>query len=471
MTLTVADIHKLSKFFKLGNYKAARDLLRDIVNYLEENIPDRKNRDERVTTLKNLTEYREHLKILDEYLDEINANNKIPFFQVCVEKEISSRIPKTSTIRYNTPSRKTFIRPFVGNVRRSRGLAIVSSRTRNGPSTANSSKTAKKVSEPTTNINFNNVLESSIVENDNEKKDFLEMVPKEIADILSGCLMEKGDKTSWKDIIGLEEIKRFILLNVKTAPKLKKIFRGIRKPMKKILLYGPPGTGKTLIGRAIANSCGRKFLMVTPSILTSKWRGDSEKLIKHLFDMAKAYAPSLIFFDEIDGFCMERGSKSEHEASRRSMSEFLVRFEDLNKSDDDVFVIAATNTPWDLDGAVVRRFDYQFYVPLPNIESRVNIIKKCLFEIDIEEGFNFEKIAEKLDGYSASDIVRICRRSSLKSVEDYFSNVDFEESFDFQNESNTYLPVLENDFYYYIECTPSSVSTETLKKYLEYNAR
>ncbi|CAF0919542.1 unnamed protein product [Adineta ricciae] len=154
----------------------------------------------------------------------------------------------------------------------------------------------------------------------------------------------------WNSIIGLEAAKRTIKEAVVYPIRYPQLFTGILSPWKALLLYGPPGTGKTLLAKAVATECKTTFFNISASTIVSKWRGDSEKLVRVLFELARFHAPSTIFLDELDAIMSQRGGSSstnnEHEGSRRMKTELLVQLDGLAKSDDLVFLLAASNLPW-----------------------------------------------------------------------------------------------------------------------------
>lgn len=206
-------------------------------------------------------------------------------------------------------------------------------------------------------------------------------------------IVVRGDEVHWDDVAGLDAAKK-ALKEAVVYPFLRPdLFSGLREPARGMLLFGPPGTGKTMLARAVATESKSTFFSVSSSTLTSKWHGESEKLVRALFGLAKALAPSIIFVDEIDSLLSARSTGSEHEASRRSKTEFLVQWSDLqraaagreqpgkDKKEGDasrVLVLAATNMPWDIDEAARRRFVRRQYIPLPEHYVRAQQLKNLL---------------------------------------------------------------------------------------------
>lgn len=206
-------------------------------------------------------------------------------------------------------------------------------------------------------------------------------------------IVVRGDVVRWDDIAGLDGAKK-ALKEAVVYPFLRPdLFSGLREPARGMLLFGPPGTGKTMLARAVATESKSTFFSVSSSSLTSKWHGESEKLVRALFGLAKVLAPSIIFVDEIDSLLSARSSGSEHEASRRSKTEFLIQWSDLqraaagreqsarDKKEGDatrVLVLAATNMPWDIDEAARRRFVRRQYIPLPEHHVREQQLRTLL---------------------------------------------------------------------------------------------
>lgn len=201
-------------------------------------------------------------------------------------------------------------------------------------------------------------------------------------------IVVKGDEVHWDDVAGLDAAKK-ALKEAVVYPFLRPdLFMGLREPARGMLLFGPPGTGKTMLARAVATESKSTFFAISASSLTSKWHGESEKLVRALFAMAKALAPSIIFVDEIDSLLSTRSGASEHEASRRSKTEFLIQWSDLQRAaagrdtsigdPSRVLVLAATNCPWDIDEAARRRFVRRQYIPLPEAETRETQIRTLL---------------------------------------------------------------------------------------------
>ncbi|KAL0833013.1 hypothetical protein ABMA28_001133 [Loxostege sticticalis] len=240
-----------------------------------------------------------------------------------------------------------------------------------------------------------------------------------LVETLERDILQRNPDVRWKDVIGLDDAKAVLQEAMVLPLMMPDYFKGIRRPWKGVLLTGPPGTGKTLLARAVATECKTTFFNVSSATLTSKYRGDSEKLVRLLFDMAAFYAPSTIFLDEVDSLCAVRGADSEHEASRRFKAELLIQMDGLAAAfnrDKVIMVLAATNHPWDIDEAFRRRFEKRIYIGLPDESTRIKLLHLCLREVVLAEGVDLSDLATKLDGYSGSDICNLCRDAAMMTM-------------------------------------------------------
>ena len=157
---------------------------------------------------------------------------------------------------------------------------------------------------------------------------------------------------------GLHQAKALLKEAVIMPIKFPQFFTGKRKPWKGILLYGPPGTGKSYLAKAVATEAGAScFLSVSSSDLVSKFQGESEKLVRNLCELARLNAPAIIFVDEVDSLCGSRSEGSGNDSGRRIITEFLVQMNGVGKGNEGILVLGATNTPWELDSAIRRRFE------------------------------------------------------------------------------------------------------------------
>ncbi|KAL3618042.1 hypothetical protein CASFOL_038363 [Castilleja foliolosa] len=224
------------------------------------------------------------------------------------------------------------------------------------------------------------------------------------------------------DVGALETVKNALDELVILPMKKPGLFsRGnLRRPCKGLLLFGPPGTGKTLIAKAVATEAGAHFINVTPSSIANKWLGEEEKLARGLFSFARKLAPVVIFIDEIDSLLGARGRPTEHEATRSLRNEIMLSWDGLtSKESERVLVLGATNRPFDIDDAVIRRMPRRIYVGLPDLENRSKILKVHLANEELEPGFSLEQLAAATEGYSGSDLKNLCLAAAYKPVQDY----------------------------------------------------
>lgn len=247
------------------------------------------------------------------------------------------------------------------------------------------------------------------------------------------------------DVGALEDVKDALNELVILPMRRPELFsRGnLLRPCKGILLFGPPGTGKTLLAKALATEAGANFISITGSTMTSKWFGDAEKLTKALFSFASRLAPVVIFVDEVDSLLGARGGAYEHEATRRMRNEFMAAWDGLRSKDSErILILGATNRPFDLDDAVIRRLPRRLYVDLPDAENRKKILNIILGQENLEPGFEVDKLASMTEGYSGSDLKNLCIAAAYRPVQELLE----EEKKGSKNSSPTPRPLNVDDF-------------------------
>ncbi|XP_076268278.1 spastin isoform X1 [Rhynchophorus ferrugineus] len=246
----------------------------------------------------------------------------------------------------------------------------------------------------------------------------LKGVDPKLAQCILDEIVEGGPQIQWDDIVGQETAKQ-ALQEMVILPSLRpELFTGLRTPARGLLLFGPPGNGKTLLARAVATECQATFFSISAASLTSKYVGDGEKMVRALFAIARELQPSIIFIDEVDSLLSER-SNNEHEASRRLKTEFLVEFDGLpsNPENERVLVMAATNRPQELDEAALRRFTKRVYVTLPDLETRMRLLKKLLAKQGCSlTAQELKRLATLTEGYSASDLTALAKDAALGPI-------------------------------------------------------
>ncbi|KAG5104104.1 hypothetical protein AAZX31_15G011900 [Glycine max] len=299
----------------------------------------------------------------------------------------------------------------------------------------------------------------------------------ELAEMLERDVLETSPAVRWDDVAGLTQAKSLLEEALVLPLWMPEYFQGIRRPWKGVLMFGPPGTGKTLLAKAVATECGTTFFNVSSATLASKWRGESERMVRCLFDLARAYAPSTIFIDEIDSLCNARGASGEHESSRRVKSELLVQLDGVNNSSTNedgtrkiVMVLAATNFPWDIDEALRRRLEKRIYIPLPNFESRKELIRINLRTVEVSPDVNIDEVARRTEGYSGDDLTNVCRDASLNGMRRKIAGKTRDEIKNMSKDEISKDPVAMCDFEAALKKVQPSVSQADIERHEKWYA-
>ncbi|RUS90376.1 hypothetical protein EGW08_001871, partial [Elysia chlorotica] len=237
--------------------------------------------------------------------------------------------------------------------------------------------------------------------------------------IIKATIVSDG-KLGFADVVGLSEAKRSLHDSIIMPLEYPHLFSGGRKPWRRILLYGPPGTGKTRLAQALSTEVGATFYCVSSGDLVSSFFGESEKLIKELFhDACSQPGQSVIFMDEVDSVCRARHS-GEDDSTRRIKTELLIQMESSERRGaTSLFLLCATNCPWDLDKAFLRRFQKRIYIPLPDRACRIELMKlNCRGNsVSLREA-DWQTLADATEGYSGSDLSVLTNGALFQPIRD-----------------------------------------------------
>lgn len=222
----------------------------------------------------------------------------------------------------------------------------------------------------------------------------------------------------WSDIGGQDNLKLKLRQAVEWPLKYSESFRrlGVRPPSG-VLLYGPPGCSKTMIAKALATESGLNFLSIKGPELFSKWVGESERAVRDLFTKARQVAPSIIFFDEMDAIGGERGG-GEASVHERVLAQLLTELDGVVPLNS-VTIVAATNRPDRMDRALLRpgRLDRLIYVPLPDFETRLQVIELKLGKMSVSDDVNPHSLATRTEGFSGAELEALCHEAALRALE------------------------------------------------------
>ncbi|XP_053909512.1 katanin p60 ATPase-containing subunit A-like 2 isoform X3 [Cuculus canorus] len=233
---------------------------------------------------------------------------------------------------------------------------------------------------------------------------------RELATVVSKDIYLHNPNVKWDDIIGLDAAKRLVKEAVVYPIRYPQLFTGILSPWKGLLLYGPPGTGKTLLAKAVATECKTTFFNISASTIVSKWRGDSEKLVRVLFELARYHAPSTIFLDELESVMSQRGTVS-----------------------------------GELDSAMLRRLEKRILVDLPSKEARQVMIQHWLPPlsnsggVELRTDLDYSLLGQETEGYSGSDIKLVCKEAAMRPVRKIFDALENHQP------GNSNLPMIRLD--------------------------
>ncbi|CAF3082575.1 unnamed protein product [Rotaria socialis] len=291
-------------------------------------------------------------------------------------------------------------------------------------------------------------------------------VDKQLISYILDEVIETKPNVKFTDIDGQEGAKRALEEAVILPVLRPEMFTGLRAPVRGILLFGPPGNGKTMLAKAVASEAKARFFNISASSLTSKYVGEGEKLVRALFAAARELQPSIIFIDEVDSLLSQR-KESEHDAMRRLKTEFLIQFDGVQtNSDDRILVLAATNRPFELDDAALRRFPRRIYIKLPDSRTRRHLLQHLLSKQEHRlTREDFDWIAHETHNYSGSDLTALAKDAAMGPVREL--RMDELK----QLSVSRIRPISRQDFVQALRKIRASVSSSSLQEYIDWSRR
>jgi len=238
--------------------------------------------------------------------------------------------------------------------------------------------------------------------------------------VLTSSVVDPSGFCTLADVGGLDEVVQEIgdlVVLPLSRPELFATGGKLVRAPRGVLLYGPPGCGKTMLARAVANDANAALLDVRASTLSDKYYGETNKLVRAVFSLASKLAPCVIFFDEVDGFLSARTSR-DADVTLSLKAEFMSSLDGLltDRADRGVVVLAATNRPYALDTAVLRRFARQFQISLPDVTARRRILKILLSHYSLASDVDLDHVARVTEHYSGADLEEVCRAAATRPV-------------------------------------------------------
>ncbi len=274
-------------------------------------------------------------------------------------------------------------------------------------------------------------------------------------------VIEKPD-VEWDDVANLEMAKAALTEAIIMPMSRPELFTGARRPWRGILMFGPPGCGKTFLAKAVASEVEATFFSISAASVVSKWLGESEKLVKELFGLAREKQPSIVFIDEVDSLTSARG-EGENEAMRRVKTQLMQAIEGVGSGKHDrIVVMGATNLPWAIDAAMRRRFERKVFVTLPEYEARLEMLRIHTKGVEIEN-VDFDELAQFTTGYSGADVALLCRDALLNPIRELAAEGRL------QDKSVNPRLVNRQDFIDALRNVKPSVAPDELDKYEDWN--